>query len=527
MCQLNHGNSLYPDPPASTVRGAGTARTVAPSWLLHCLLGLLIICGSWPAPAAAQLATDRELTAPTTNTPAATDRPATADEAAGDATQWYFGYELFQMLLEERGLRLLSSLDDALRQPQQTVIVLQGLQRPLSQRDWQQLQRFCLQGGAVLLTSDQTVTTVGFHAGPVTTRQAAQQYQNFSDCLRISALDGSHPLTSGLREIIANRCGWLTPPRDSAITWNIVASLPERCEPAGSSGQALLVAGHSTEDPRGVLLLAADQSLLTNNMLWHGDNALLAIQVSNLLCAGSRSQLLFLTDGQPAGSYRDSPLLQNPQSAAAPFTPPATPPDLPEPKLETMLRLANSVISNVQESDILNETLARQPRRVRLPQYQRILLLALAGTAVWLLLWLLSRNAPSPWLMRRQPPRPMAAAYLPKSSGTASTTDYSAAGRTLAADFCRELTGSARPADWQPLLQAAPSSTAGTAPLELTGRSERQQLQTIVDLATNGRQVHLSRGGLESLGRSIHELRNRVRGVQTATTASAANKGDS
>jgi hypothetical protein len=90
-------------------------------------------------------------------------------------------------------------------------------------------------------------------------------------------------------------------------------------------------------DPdRGVLILAADQSLFSDGMLWHGDNAILAIQTSDLLCRGKRQWLTVIENHQILPSYRSSP--PEPPPAQAQTPPPQLPQDIepPEPELRML-----------------------------------------------------------------------------------------------------------------------------------------------------------------------------------------------
>ena len=140
--------------------------------------------------------------------------PATVEDP-----QWHFGFELFQMLLEERGLAAESTLDAALAAPQESVIVIVGNLGRISQSTWYRLRRFAEQDGRVLLASDGPQDVGGFQAGPVTASAAADLYQGFPDCLRIRQISASHSIGTGITEIITNRAGWLSRPQDGPMTW--------------------------------------------------------------------------------------------------------------------------------------------------------------------------------------------------------------------------------------------------------------------------------------------------------------------
>ncbi len=59
-----------------------------------------------------------------------------------------------------------------------------------------------------------------------------------------------------------------------------------------------------------------------------------------------------------------------------------------------MLALANSVVKNVAESNILNETLKNQPRGVSIFAYHRFVLWLLIGLVALYALWKLWRRWP-------------------------------------------------------------------------------------------------------------------------------------
>ena len=50
----------------------------------------------------------------------------------------------------------------------------------------------------------------------------------------------------------------------------------------------------------GRLVLMADHSILINGMLWHGDNARLAVNLADWLSTGERKEVAFIVDGKPA-----------------------------------------------------------------------------------------------------------------------------------------------------------------------------------------------------------------------------------
>ena len=76
------------------------------------------------------------------------------DGETGEAvlnSEWHFRHELFQMLLEERGLKVAESLDAALESPRDSVIVMIGKLGRVHSANAENLSTFAERGGAVLL----------------------------------------------------------------------------------------------------------------------------------------------------------------------------------------------------------------------------------------------------------------------------------------------------------------------------------------------------------------------------------------
>ena len=123
-------------------------------------------------------------------------------DVAGAAlnSEWHFRHELFQMLLEERGLKVAESLDAALASPQDSVIVTIGKLGRVHSAYPENLSTFAERGGAVLLALDSTASIGGiasFTSTSITSEDSVTQYQGHSDCLRVASLERSHPLVKG------------------------------------------------------------------------------------------------------------------------------------------------------------------------------------------------------------------------------------------------------------------------------------------------------------------------------------------
>lgn len=440
------------------------------------------------------------------------------DEGAGTVVNadWHFRYELFQMLLEERGLKTADSLNVALASPRDSVIVMIGKMVRVHSVHSEQLPVFAEQGGTVLLALDGNVSVAGianFTSASITSEDSATQYQGHSDCLRVADLERSHPLMKGLSELIVNRSGWLVlHPQPEWMSWEVLATVPETCSPRRCRGQPLIAANLSGLPDAGTMIVAADPSLLTNSMLWHGDNALFAIRVSELLCRGEKRRLAFIVDGQPLPSYRTSPLLQRtakPQpQKSVPLSVPLQNSPPPKPTLESALRLANSVIQNVEESNILNEALINQPRPLNRRLYTWIVLVGLVAImAAWLTLKMehtATVSPPSPSA------RTMKTALALLNVNEDQARQYGEAAQMLARDFCQELSAGGPPSSdsWHcldnPAIQPA---------LERMSASQRRELTGLIELAASSDAPHISSRRLQQIGLVIHSLRGLHRDV--------------
>ena len=426
---------------------------------------------------------------------------AQSDDQA-PSPEWHKSYEMFQMLLEQRGLAVSGSLQSSLSTPSVSVLVLIGDQRGISHDQWLQLRRYVAQGGSLLVATEQNLQLPGlcsFFAGDAKSINDEDRYLKFTDCLRLTSINTDHPLTQGVGTIVVNRTGWLTTPTDESLSWQVIASLPDDCSPRSARGRPVVLAGLDPEPDRGVIILAADKSLFSNGMLWHGDNAVFAIRATDLLCRGQRKRMTVIVDGFP--------LSENPRNADMPPSgmPPNIPPqmpsniDPPEPELATMLKIVNKVVDRVQETNILNETLRDRPRNMRPVAWLRTVLLILVLLAVLFLLWKLvqTRFLPTPPRQTRF----MQSMYGVQSANQIAATEFGTAVEVLARDLCAEFTGSRVETDWVRLLSADSPASATLS------RGLRKGLTEVAGIAIHGCRVHISRRKFQAIGTLVQELR--------------------
>ncbi len=204
-----------------------------------------------------------------------------------DPASWR--YDLFQLLLEERKLKVERSLKSIIENAEKSVVVVgndgNNLIRSISAR---QIVNYVESGGAVLLMHElngpgradrMVLDGFGmFHKGPVMGSGSDDAYQGFPDCVRVTRISDREGILAGIETLITNRAGWFQPIDSSAWQWEAVATFPTATMPMVTQSKHLLWFGRPTNGSQGMAIVLSDSSLLTNNMLWHGDNSRLALR---------------------------------------------------------------------------------------------------------------------------------------------------------------------------------------------------------------------------------------------------------
>jgi len=423
--------------------------------------------------------------------------------------KWQVGCELFQMLLEERGMATIQSLESSINSPTDSVIVLTG--------DWTRLRSdiltiltmFVKRGGNLLIATDQPnfLPNIGeIKAGPVVALGLDDRYFDFKDCIRIQDIDTSHELMIGVQEIVSNRTAWLSLLTNSArvnsLRWQVIASLPSDCLPSNSSNQPLIAVGTGSSQVAGVMVLMADTSVLTNGMIWHGDNATFAIRLSELLGRGKKTGLSFVADGRVLASYqgRMRPPPPNVSSNRTNEQPVPRIQDIPNTDLETKLRMANHILKSVADSNILNEAMARQPRPVDTKVYVLAVLALIAAACGLLFLAYLMRRVPA--LLRLQPTIPHRSAFEMDSGLKQRNSQYGPAAFILAREFCKECSGTSDEKGWRN--KATGYHHSGAIPND---KAFREKLEYVRSFEISNLVPRVSEKEFLKLGKTIHELR--------------------
>ena len=422
--------------------------------------------------------------------------------------KWHVGCELFQMLLEDRGLTGMQSVESSLETPLSSVIVLTGDLWRLSPNILNGLIPFVRRGGNVLIASDQPKSMLGIgeiKAGPVKSNRAENRYLDFEDCLRIQDIDTSHESMIGVREIVLNRTAWLVLPTGFAanisLSWQVIASLPSDCLPAASSKQPLIAVGNGPTPNAGVMVMIADTSVLTNGMMWHGDNSTYAIRLAELLGRGQKTHMSFVVDGRVLSSYKDR--LQPPSPTSLKLTNRQSLPvtqELPNTDFETRLRVANHVIKSVADSNILNEALANQPRPVNARRYSLAVLAMLAAAGVLLILMYVLRRVPA--ILPRQPIIPHLSAFEMDTSTKQRSSQYGPAAFILAREFCKECSGTISDKEWKN--EGASFRHSLSIPND---KAFRDKLEYVRSFEICNLVPRVSEMEFLKLGKTIHQLR--------------------
>lgn len=320
-----------------------------------------------------------------------------------------FGFDFLQFMFKQAGLEPANGR----RLPARDTVYI-SLGRS-SYSDEEKATEHIRQGGALLFATDRgTRIRKGYfrlQEGPMTLVGEANRYQGHDDCIRV-VIKNDHELTRGLNEIILNRTGWIR--RLDGGNWKVLADLPETSE------AVLAVRGGSGRSARAVVM--ADHSPFTNDMLMHGDNAILAVNVVNYL-SQDRKYFEFLVDGFPA------------QSGLAPMLPPDELPDIDPDDIpaDTKMAIANRFLKEIERENALNRFLDNVPARII---WRWLIIICTLLLAVFILRRLTSSKS------LIQPPGLHAANSSEARAATmVRTGSLRPAAQELARDFLGKLTG--------------------------------------------------------------------------------------
>jgi hypothetical protein len=418
-----------------------------------------------------------------------------SDELDSD---WMFGFDMFQLMLEQRGLKTTDDLVGTLQNdPSKSAIVLAGNLDGLPDWMWPQMTTFIRRGGAVLVATDREMDADGlcFMAqGPVQVTTFQSAYKGYSDCPLVTNIEGTEPLMRGVSTLVANRSGWVDRIGRQQGQWTMLAWLPHsaRTRNGTGGGKPLAAAMMLSDGNPGRLLAVGDHSLFINGMLWHGDNAMFALNATGWLAAGGRKNVVVLVNGIPA--------LPGAEPSANPSDMPnINPEDLPDLPKESYLAFANNFAAGLEDADVFNELAINYPDEVASGQYWQAVFLALACLAGWLLF----RRFPNKGQAVDAPLRRSVTSLLAtRVQEQLQSENLRPAARELARDLFRDLTRSDDPRSWS--IDARDVTVDGSLILK---RHTRASLTRFCQLARNADRKPVTRKELRSLVGRIEQIR--------------------
>lgn len=404
---------------------------------------------------------------------------------------WSYRFDAFQYMLQQNGLNVEPDRSVAFQNPTSSVVVLLGKCELFNLEEGDQFHAFVNRGGILLIAPDDrfNVAKLGnIFPGPVFTNVRSDQFQEYRDCLILSKIAKENFLSTDLETLVCNRSGWIHS-KPSEFEWSDLCWLPDNCFPTTSQGKPVISLGEHRESG-GAILLIADSSLLSNGMLWFGNNSDFASALSSFL-ARDRTQLHIEVH------RKSQPLVQLEQMARIPSD--NLPNEVPRPKWDTLLQVANQALAESVDPQTINRQLRNQPRQFRPRDYIATVWSMLALIAVTMvLLHLLKRPIGFAGFM---PTRRMRTGRDLIRSSRPIERQNKIAAEALAREFARRWTGDNHPAEWRACLD----QLRHTNSLELKP-SELANVESILALALFGAKNTMSNNELSTLGKNIQSL---------------------
>ena len=284
-----------------------------------------------------------------------------------------FEYDGFRQMLQSRKIKVDSfHFKSALRRPRDTVMVIMGDTTKLHAME-SRIYTFYKKGGALLVANDQTDHKFlfdfrTFFNASTSNFSPTDTLRNFEDCPLVTDLDIEAPLLfDNVNMIVTNRPGYLSF-RDGDAQSYSAAWLP----PSKTGMSESFLAIRHYKNTSGRMLVLADHSVFTNQMLLHGSNLAFANNVVDWLCAsGSRKRLIFIRDGEVMPKYSIGSQL------------PPIPPEMLLDAMDDILDKArpnlfdssfreftNKAIRSLQDKDFFNYALIDRQSRIK-PSFVR------------------------------------------------------------------------------------------------------------------------------------------------------------
>lgn len=366
--------------------------------------------------------------------------------AMAQAPDWQMGFDLFQLLLEQKGVIAENDQGRALTgNAQQKVVVVLGNVNGIPNWNWMRVRNFVQAGGVVLVATDQSSHLQGIariEAGPLQVADDSA-YQGFSDCPIVNRFPGRQSITAGVEEIVANRAGWIQG-LSRRSEWMTVAEFPEstRTHRNRFAGSVPLISMKRPNRNGGKIIVMSDHSILLNGMLTHGDNARLVMNIADELCDAGRRELYLIIDGQVASAKLPHEL----PPIRLEDVPPLTLEDFADMPRGQLLNFANTLLTELEDENVHNELFAEQPAAIEPPFYRQCLYIVVAILGILFLLRQIPKGSKHVQPAVRREPTSMSDIRI---NELVLAGNLLPAARELARDFFRTVTQSSDIADWQ------------------------------------------------------------------------------
>jgi hypothetical protein len=409
-----------------------------------------------------------------------------------------FGFDLFQLLLEQKGVAIKSDQQQALNgNAKEKVVVILGNVNGIPNWSWQKVRSFEAQGGMVLIATDQTssIRSIARIAGGPLSVDNVSSYQNHSDCPIIDRFPVAHPINKGVSQIVANRTGWINQVA-RRNEWTTIAESPKssRSPENRFAGTVPLIAVKRPNANGGSIILMGDHSILLNGMLTHGDNALLAMNIADYMCDLQRREIYMIVDGQAVGAKLPQQL------------PPIRPEDVPPLTLEDfanmprgqLLNFANTLITELESENVHNELFAEQPGDIEAAFYRQCIYITLGILGILFLLRQIPKGSKHVQPAIRREPTSTSETRINELLYAGNLLP---AARELARDFFRTVTHSSDLADWQ--ITAKEVQVEGSF---FETRSARATLFRLHRLATRVDRSYIRQSDFQKLAKKIEHL---------------------
>lgn len=293
-------------------------------------------------------------------------------------SQWKRGYHGFGVIAEGLDLKLYERFDRWQTGPaDESILIVLGTETE-STRDRERLwllssskiDRYLNNGGAVMVATDADYTpgrrqSMAFVSSPTEANNVYDSFQGFLDCPIVTNL--KLPYLSGVKTVVTNRPGRLV---NRGVSWDTLGYLPT-CN--GEAKQEAFAVGGERNGAK--LICFCDQSIFSNQMLPHGDNALLAKATLEFLKGENRKRVMILENGRVMLPFDPSNLnVELPQPTGQEVVDAMK--ELPP---SAILDFVNSVLGAVEDENLVNQFVREQVDQIRPEKVNRFLIFCAFG----------------------------------------------------------------------------------------------------------------------------------------------------